>query len=90
MVFLKNYIKSTNHSLWNRGKSKAVAKKVNNTQTAPKQNILSESNMKQLSQIKAQVATTSNKGMPVWDTAASGNKCDCAVGECDCNGSIWQ
>lgn len=69
--------------------SMAAMKTVNNTQAAAKQTILNENNMKQLSQIKAQVEATPIKDMPVWDTTASGSKCDCAVGECDCDGSIW-
>ena len=61
---------------------------INNTKPTAKQTILDENNMKQLSQIKAQMEEPT-KGMPVWDTTASGSRCDCAVGECDCDGSIW-
>lgn len=38
----------------------------------------------------AQIKKVVNKptGAPVWDSTPNGS-CDCAVGECDCDGSIW-
>lgn len=52
-------------------------------------NLFDELEMEKLSAIKEQAAQTPIKGAPVWDETPSG-ACDCAVGECDCDGSIWR
>lgn len=44
--------------------------------------------MEKLADIKENVGQSSMGGAPVWDETPSGG-CDCAVGECDCDGSIW-
>ena len=54
---------------------------------APK-NTLNANTMKSLQQVKPQ-NNYKPTGEPVWDTASDGTRCDCAVGECDCDGSIW-
>ena len=58
------------------------------TQEKPKK-ILRDDQMKRLAEIKAQEAQASMKGAPVWDQTPNG-VCDCSVGECDCDGSIWR
>ena len=70
-------------------KSIETTKNVNNAEGTVKQTILNENDMKQLSQIMGELELTSIEGMPAWDTFSSDSKCDCAVGECDCDGSIW-
>ena len=49
------------------------------------QSFFSEKTLKELAQIKEE---SEPKGMPSWDTTDDG-RCDCAIGECDCDGSIW-
>ena len=49
--------------------------------------ILREQTMQQIHQIRQQTENK-NYGAPVWDETPTGT-CDCAVGECDCDGSIW-
>ena len=55
--------------------------------------ILNKEKMEQLSSIqnnkKETVAPSKPSGKPVWDHSSGGGACDCAVGECDCDGSIW-
>lgn len=41
-----------------------------------------------LAQVKTTVESKKPTGYPVWDSTPNGT-CDCAVGECDCDGSIW-
>ena len=50
--------------------------------------VLNAQEMNRLSEIKKQAAEKV-KGAPVWDRKSDGGVCDCAVGECDCDGSIW-
>lgn len=53
--------------------------------------VLSGNTMDTLAQVKKEVepeAVSRPTGMPVWDETPNGT-CDCAVGECDCDGSIW-
>ena len=51
--------------------------------------MLNDKKMEQLSSIsKKKEETVVSKGAPVWNQTSSG-VCDCAVGECDCDGSIW-
>lgn len=63
-------------------------KTLSNTAEEVKKAILDEDVMKGLLEFKKKVEPA-NIGVPVWDTTSSGNTCDCAVGECDCDGSIW-
>ncbi len=57
--------------------------------TKPTQNhTLDDNTMKSLQQAKPK-DDYKLKGDPVWEINSSGNRCDCAVGECDCDGSIW-
>lgn len=51
--------------------------------------ILNETEMSELNQVKKMVSDEEyHQGQPVWDKTATG-VCDCGVGECDCDGSIW-
>lgn len=51
--------------------------------------ILDEMKMEQLAEIKKQEEECAIvKGAPKWNSTPEG-ACDCAVGECDCDGSIW-
>ena len=53
--------------------------------------VLPQKSMQKLSEVKQQVKPVVEHkptGAPVWDSTPNGT-CDCAVGECDCDGSIW-
>lgn len=58
-------------------------------QPATPKTILDPIDMEWLSQLaEQQKEPQESKGAPVWDKTSTG-VCDCAVGECDCDGSIW-
>lgn len=51
--------------------------------------VLNNEKMEQLSSVmKKNDVSSGPTGLPVWDITPTGH-CDCAVGECDCDGSIW-
>ena len=58
-------------------------------QPAKSQTILDDNEMESLAKIKNQEGFAPIKGAPVYDVTPNGSTCDCAVGECDCDGSIW-
>lgn len=63
---------------------------VSRVKSISQETILDQAEMARLSQIKKQQEEESqeSRGAPVWDKTPTG-VCDCSVGECDCDGSIW-
>lgn len=69
--------------------NQSVAKQPVVNQAVKSNTILNNNEMNRLAQIKKQEEEVAIKGAPVWDSTPNG-VCDCAVGECDCDGSIWR
>lgn len=64
---------------------------ISDTQFINEHTILDNNEMEGLAEIKKQEEDSDQmyrKGMPVLDSTHNG-VCYCAVGECDCDGSIW-
>lgn len=59
---------------------------------APTRQVLNNNNMNKLSSIKKELERNDGyyKGDPVIEKLPNGGTCDCAIGECDCDGSIWR
>lgn len=59
---------------------------------APTRQVLGNNDMNKLSNIKKEVKRDDGyyKGAPVMDKLPNGSTCDCAIGECDCDGSYWR
>ena len=51
-------------------------------------NTLDDNTMNSLQKVKSKDDYRPT-GDPVWNRKPDGTRCDCAVGECDCDGSIW-
>ena len=51
--------------------------------------ILDEDIINELDSIQSEESDESYGAPPVWDEMSDGSVCDCAVGECDCDGSVW-
>lgn len=60
--------------------------------SAEEKKILRKETMDELDQMMREterIAAMGGGAAPVWDSSPDGTVCDCAVGECDCDGSVW-